>query len=123
MTTAELAERWRRHPSWVRKLIRSGRLAALKLGAEYVVGLEAVEDFERAQTTASHADEAPKPEAPRREDAAVTTLDGFELPADYEPVFGHLWPGHVPAKRKRPSAVTNGRQVRRPARVGKGATL
>lgn len=110
LTPREVADRWRCSARQVRRLCASGELVAMRLGLEsWRIAVAAVEAYERANTRAGHADEAPKPEAPRRKEVAVAGLDGFELPPDYEPVFGHLWPGHVPAKRKRLSAATKNR--------------
>lgn len=112
MTPREVAQRWGCSASHVRRLCASERLPAMRLGLDkWRIAVSAVEAYERGQTaTSAHADEAPKPEAPRREERAVATIDGLELPADYRPVFPELWLGHEPQDtKKRPSAATQRR--------------
>jgi len=88
LTPADVAERWRCHPSTVRTLIRGGELPAWKLGTEYRVSLAAVESYETLHRTAAPSIEEPEPEAPK---LTTFTPGGWELPADYEPRFPALW--------------------------------
>lgn len=109
MTPRELAERWSCDPSYVRKLGRSGALPGMRLGTDWRFSLAAIEAYERGHTSAS-AEAGPElPPAPK-EVTYTTSVDGFALPADYEPVFADLWPGHEPtATKRRPRAATRSR--------------
>ena len=72
----------------------------MRLGSDWRISVAAAEAHEQRQTSKPVEAPAP-PAAPRTETRAVSTVDGISLPADYVPVFGDLWPGHVPAKKRR----------------------
>lgn len=112
MTPREAAERWGCTAGFVRKLCRSGELPAMRLGLEaWRISLAAVEAYERRHTSEATEAAAPSPNQEIRSVGEIlTTSLGFELPADYRPVFPALWPGHEPQnKKKRLSAVTKNR--------------
>lgn len=99
-TPAEVAERWQCTPEHVQRLCARGELRAMKLGRRgWRIPMDAVEAYELGRTTAAIEQRtAPKP-APK-EVAISTAVGGFALPADYEPVFPTLWPGHVATTKK-----------------------
>lgn len=103
MTAAEVAERWQCSPEHVQRLCQRGELRAMKLGRRgWRIALDAVTEYEARQTTA-----APAPTtAPTSREVVTyaTSIDGYELPADYTPRFPHLWNGHE-AKKKASSAA------------------
>lgn len=103
MTPRQVAEQWECSPEHVQRLCKRGELAAMKLARRgWRISPAAVEAYEAAHTSATPAtaNETPKPEASRREEVQrpVTTVGGFTLPADYEPVFKDLWPFHETKK-------------------------
>jgi excisionase family DNA binding protein len=100
LTPRQVAERWGCSARHVRDLCQRGDLRAMRLGLEsWRIAVSEVEAYERRQTTEPRSDEAPKQEAPK-EGRPPVPIDGFTLPADYEPVFAELWPGHAPRTRK-----------------------
>lgn len=108
LTPREVAARWACSARHVRRLCASGDLLAMRLGLEsWRIGLAAVEAYEAAHSaSASTVEPAPAP----KEVTHTPSADGFTLPADYEPAFPDLWPGHeVSTNEKRPSAVTKRR--------------
>lgn len=98
MTTREVAARWGCDRTTVTERARSGELVGMRLGRDWRFAVSAVESFEQRNTTSAETVEtAPAPAAPKEVRAPVK-LDGFTLPANYEPVFKDLWPLHETKK-------------------------
>lgn len=89
LTPQQVAERWGFSDEHVQRLCRRGELRAMRSGRSWRISLDAVTAYETRHTNEPEAapEMAPALEAPRR----ATSVGGIELPADYEPVFGHLW--------------------------------
>jgi excisionase family DNA binding protein len=98
LTPAEVAARWSCSPRHVRRLAERHQLPGLRVGGAWRFSLESVEAFEAGHTTSAETVHA----APRsaQEVSYTTTVDGFTLPADYEPVFPELWGIGAPSTKK-----------------------
>lgn len=100
LTPRQVAERWGCSRRQVQRLCASGELRAMRLGLDaWRIAVADVEAYEQRQTTASTEASNPEPTT-REEGRRPVAVDGFTLPADYEPVFPALWPGHAPRTKK-----------------------
>lgn len=99
LTARQVAERWACSPKTVIRLAERGALAGVRVGDLWRFGVAAVEAYEAAHTTAAETVQPAPTPAPRKQEVRPpTTVDGFTLPADYEPVFKDLWPFHETKK-------------------------
>lgn len=97
LTPDELAARWRRSRRHVNRMAQQRRIPAVRIEGGWRFSLAAIEAYEAGHTTTVEP-EQPAPTSAPREVPAATTVDGFTLPADYEPVFKDLWPLHKTKK-------------------------
>ena len=86
LTPASVAERWNCSSGHVRRLCRSGALAAMRLGSDWRIAVAAVETYEQVGRQ-----EQPKSEPTQEAVAAPVHVAVGELPRGYEPVFPELW--------------------------------
>jgi len=86
MTPRQVADRWICSTGHVRRLCRRGDLSAMRLGSDWRISETAVEAYEDRNTTVQS-----QPTAAPKEVPIVNAVAGVALPADYEPVFRHLW--------------------------------
>lgn len=101
MKTADVAARWDCDRSTVTARARSGELVGMRIGTDWRFSVAAVEAYERRHTSEPAPEQPPTASAPTpKEVRPPVTVDGFTLPADYEPVFKDLWPGHVATTQK-----------------------
>lgn len=103
LTARQVAERWACSPKTVIRLAERGQIAGVRVGDLWRFGVAAVEAYELAHTTSAETVQAAPTSAPRTQEVRPPTIvDGFALPADYEPVFKDLWPFHETKKAALP---------------------
>lgn len=114
LTPQQVAAEFNCSAETVRRLCKSGRLRAMRLGDSWRISPEAVAAYREHQTV--------QPASPVVTASAPATSPAVsagalpDLPADYVPVFPELWHGHVaqPATGRSRSADTKkARSVRR----------
>lgn len=88
LTPAEVAERWAMSARHVRRLCRTGALAAMQSGSDWRVPIAAVESYEAAHTNGTPIQ---APAITHEEVRPAAVVDGFTLPKDYTPCFPELW--------------------------------
>ena len=100
LTPAQLAAEWQCSASYVRRLCRTGALRAMRLGSDWRISREAISEYEQRHTAQAATDATPDVALRQRTPLLLTALP--DLPADYSPVFGDLWPDHAvrPAARR-----------------------
>lgn len=97
MTPRDVAQLWACSTRHVRRLCQTGELRAMRSGDLWRIAVADVEAYERRHTASAEPEQQPAPKQ-TKEVRPPVKVDGFSLPADYEPVFPTLWPGHVATK-------------------------
>lgn len=89
LTPAKVGELWDMSPRHVRRLCAGGELRAMKSGTDWRISPAAVAAYEAAHTSGASA--TPATHQQTQEVRPPTAVGGVSLPADYVPVFPHLW--------------------------------
>jgi excisionase family DNA binding protein len=97
LTPSGLAQQWAVSRRTVLRLIERGELHAVRVGEQWRIPAGAVEVYE-AEHTAQPGEPQPRPSQPLA--TVPVSLVGFDLPADYEPVFPHRWGRESSPKNK-----------------------